>query len=79
MHTESMTNRERIVANRRQEPVDRFAVWLKLTNRTWQNPQPEPYRTMEAVALMRVVGCAVMQRHQLKYRRELPDGRQLGP
>jgi uroporphyrinogen-III decarboxylase len=70
-----MTDRERILAALRRQPVDRFPVWLKMANQTWQNPQPEPYRTMEAVALMRAVGCDVMQWISLKYRRELPHVR----
>ncbi len=41
----------------RGEEVDRFPVWLKMTNPTWQNAQPEPYRSMDAVALLRAAGC----------------------
>ncbi len=58
--TETMTTRERIYATIRGEEVDRFPVWLKMTNRTWQNPQPEPYRSMDGEELLRACGCDLM-------------------
>jgi len=58
--TDSMTNRERIRATLRGDEVDRFPVWLKMANRTWQSPQPEPYCSMGAVELLRAAGCDVM-------------------
>ncbi|MFO8008894.1 MAG: uroporphyrinogen decarboxylase family protein [Candidatus Brocadiia bacterium] len=58
--TETMTNRERILATLRQEEVDRFPVWLKMTNRTWQSSQPEPYCDMDAEELLRRAGCDLM-------------------
>lgn len=53
----AMTSRERILATFRGEPVDRYPVWLKMTNATWQKPQPEPYSSMEPVALLQACGC----------------------
>jgi uroporphyrinogen-III decarboxylase len=55
-----MRNRERIERTLHRQPVDRFPVWLKMTNRTWQNAQPEPYRSMGAVELLRAANCDVM-------------------
>jgi isopentenyl phosphate kinase len=55
-----MTSRERIFATFRGDDVDRFPVWLKMTNRTWQNPQPEPYKSMEAEELLRATGCDLL-------------------
>lgn len=54
---ETMTSRERILATFRGEPVDRFPVWLKMANATWQKPQPEPYRSMAPDALLQACGC----------------------
>jgi uroporphyrinogen-III decarboxylase len=56
-----MTNRERILAVFRGEKVDRFPVWLKMANRTWQNSQPEPYRSMSEPELLRAAGCDLMR------------------
>ncbi len=58
--TETMTNRERIFATIRGEEVDRFPVWLKMTNRTWQSSQPGPYCDMGAEELLRAAGCDLM-------------------
>ncbi len=58
--TERMTNRERIFATFRGEEVDRFPVWLKMTNRTWQCSQPEPYCDMDAEELLRAAGCDLL-------------------
>jgi uroporphyrinogen-III decarboxylase len=52
-----MTGRERILATFRQGEVDRFPVWLKMANRTWQSSQPAPFCDMEGVQLLRQAGC----------------------
>lgn len=57
---ETMTSRERIFATLRGEEVDRFPVWLKMANRTWQLAQPEPYRSMDGDELLRQAGCDLM-------------------
>ncbi len=58
--TETMGNRERIFATFRGEEVDRFPVWLKMTNRTWQSSQPEPYSEMGPVELLEAAGCDLL-------------------
>jgi len=58
--TETMTTRERILGCLRGEEVDRFPVWLKMANGTWKGCQPEPYRSMDGVELLRRCGCDVM-------------------
>ena len=58
--TEAMTTRERILAALRGGEIDRFPVWLKMANSTWRNSQPEPYRSMDALELLRAAGCDVM-------------------
>ena len=60
MSNSSMTNRERIFATFRGEEVDRFPVWLKMTNRTWQQSQPEPYKSMGAEELLSAAGCDLL-------------------
>lgn len=55
-----MTNRERVFATFEGEEVDRFPVWLKMTNRTWQSSQPEPYNSMGAEELLRAAGCDLL-------------------
>ncbi|MBT3287958.1 MAG: hypothetical protein HN904_09630 [Victivallales bacterium] len=55
-----MRNRERIERTLRQQPVDRFPVWQKMANRTWQNAQPEPYCSMGAVELLQAADSDVM-------------------
>jgi len=52
-----MTSRERILATFRGDPVDRYPVWLKMGNPTWQKTQPEPYRSMAPDALLTACGC----------------------
>ncbi len=47
-----MTNRERFLAAFHQQEVDRFPVWLKMANSTWQSAQPEPYRSMGEVEVL---------------------------
>jgi uroporphyrinogen-III decarboxylase len=80
---ETMTGRERILATFRGEAVDRFPVWLKMTNRTWQAPQEEPYRSMGAEELLRAAGCDLLlncwggaerQTPHVQWRREEKDG-----
>ncbi|MGD2174636.1 MAG: uroporphyrinogen decarboxylase family protein [Candidatus Brocadiaceae bacterium] len=58
--TGTMTNRERIFATFRGEEVDRFPVWLKMSNRTWKSSQPEPYRSMDGEELLRAAGCDLL-------------------
>ena len=60
MQKEPMTNRERILATCHQQEVDRYPVWLKMTNRTWKNSQPEPYRSMDEIELLKACGCDLM-------------------
>lgn len=60
MKAEAMTNRERILATCHQQEVDRYPVWQKLANPTWKNTQPEPYRSMDGVELLKETGCDVM-------------------
>ncbi len=57
---ETMTNRQRIKAVLQGEEVDRLPVWLKMANATWKSMQPEPYRSMNGVVLLREAGCDVM-------------------
>ncbi len=68
----SMTNRERIRAVLDGKTVDRFPVWLKMTNRTWQGPQPEPYRSMNADELLRAAGCDLVLGNGIHVRRNNP-------
>jgi uroporphyrinogen-III decarboxylase len=58
--TDLMTSRERILAALEGREVDRFPVWLKMANQTWQSAQPEPYRSMDGTALLEAAGCDVM-------------------
>lgn len=60
MPVSTMTNRERIFATIHGEEVDRFPVWLKMTNRTWQQSQPEPYKSMGAEELLQAAGCDLL-------------------
>lgn len=55
-----MSARERMLAAFRGEDVDRFPVWLKMANPTWQSSQPEPYRSLPAFELLTRAGCDVM-------------------
>ncbi|MFO7956518.1 MAG: uroporphyrinogen decarboxylase family protein [Candidatus Brocadiia bacterium] len=71
-NTETMTNRERIFATIRGEEVDRFPVWLKMTNRTWQSSQPAPYCEMGAEELLRAAGCDLMLGCWAGARKEMP-------
>jgi len=73
--TETMTCRERIYATLRGEEVDRFPVWLKMANRTWQSSQPEPYRSMGEEELLRAAGCDLMLGCWGGARRESPHVR----
>lgn len=54
---EPMTNRGRVFATFNGEDVDRFPVWLKMANSTWRAAQPEPFKSMDAVELLRACGC----------------------
>ncbi|MHC4591100.1 MAG: hypothetical protein ACYS8L_00200, partial [Planctomycetota bacterium] len=56
----TMTARERFFATVRGEEVDRFPVWLKMANRTWQSSQPEPYCSMGAEELLTAVGSDLL-------------------
>jgi uroporphyrinogen-III decarboxylase len=58
--TETMTTRERITAVLEGKEVDRFPVWLKMLAANWRNLQPEPYKSMDNVELLREVGCDPM-------------------
>ena len=57
MTSETMTSRQRILASIRGDEVDRFPVWLKMDNGTWQGSQPEPYRSMGSRELLTACGC----------------------
>ncbi len=57
MTSETMTSRQRILASVRGDEVDRFPVWLKMDNGTWQGSQPEPYRSMGSRELLTACGC----------------------
>ena len=67
-----MTSRERILSTFRGEEVDRFPVWLKMANDTWQSSQPEPYRSMGAAELLRQCGCDAMLRCGVRVKSEAP-------
>ena len=71
--TETMTNRERIYATIEGEEVDRFPVWLKMTNRTWQQSQPEPYNTMGAKELLSTAGCDLLLGNGVPLERDNPN------
>jgi len=60
MPADSMTSRERILASVGGEEVDRFPVWLKMDNGTWQGAQGEPYRSMGSRELLTACGCDLM-------------------
>ncbi len=84
--TETMTTRERILATIRGQQVDRFPVWLKMTNRTWQCSQPEPYCDMGAAELLRAAGCDLLlgnwpgakkQSPHVDYELEQKDGKKI--
>jgi uroporphyrinogen-III decarboxylase len=60
MTTATMTNRDRILACIRGEPIDRFPVWLKMTNPTWRSSQPSEVREMSSAELLRAAGCDPM-------------------
>lgn len=68
-----MTNRERILATCRQEEVDRFPVWMKMANDTWKNSQPEPYKSMSGVDLLKEAGCDVMLNNSVRVDCSRPD------
>lgn len=67
-----MTTRERIFAVLKGDETDRFPVWLKMVGKTWQNLQPEPYRSMKSVELLRAAGCDPMVGVGVKVDRENP-------
>lgn len=69
---ETMTSRERILAAIRGEVVDRFPVWLKMTNRTWQASQPDPWRRMGEAELLQACGCDLMLWNGLRMQHETP-------
>lgn len=75
MKTGEMTNRERIFATIKGQEVDRFPVWLKMANPTWQSPQPQPYRSMSQVELLQAAGCDLMVSFWLGARKEMPHVR----
>ena len=72
---EKMTARERILAALRGEETDRFPVWLKMANDTWRTSQPEPYRSADALALLREAGCDVMLHVGVKMHTDAPHVR----
>ncbi len=72
VRTETMTGRQRILATFAQDPVDRFPVWLKMANRTWQNPQPKPYRSMDAWDLLEACGCDLISHTHVPVHQEQP-------
>jgi hypothetical protein len=55
-----MSSRERILASIRGEETDRLPVWLKMANDTWRTSQPDPYRGMDDLDLLRAAGCDPM-------------------
>ena len=67
-----MTTRERISAAIRGEELDRFPVWLKMANDTWRSSQPQPYRSMDSVELLRACGCDPMVGVGTAVRHEAP-------
>lgn len=67
----TMTSRERILAVLRGEEVDRFPVWLKM-GAAWRKPQPEPYRGMDGLDLLREVGSDLMAGCAARIRRNAP-------
>jgi hypothetical protein len=70
---EQMTNRERIYATCRKEEVDRFPVWMKMANDTWKNSQPEPYRSMTGIGLLKEAGSDLMLGCHVKVNASNPD------
>ncbi len=60
VNTSTMTTRERITAVLEGEEVDRFPVWLKMLGANWRSYQPEPYRSMSDIDLLRAAGCDPM-------------------
>ncbi|RMD82596.1 MAG: hypothetical protein D6820_03440 [Lentisphaerae bacterium] len=64
----TMSNRERFKCAMELKAVDRFPVWLKMANGTWQGGQPEPYRSMNGIELLRIAGCDVMAGNPLPVR-----------
>ncbi len=57
---DTATSRQRMLAALHGQKVDRFPVWLKMANSTWKRSQPEPYRSMPDVELLKAVGCDLM-------------------
>ena len=70
--TETMTTRERITAFLDGDDVDRFPVWLKMANPTWRTTQPEPYKSMSDIELLRHAGCDPMVGLGISTRKEAP-------
>ena len=74
--TETMTTRERITAVMEGEEVDRFPVWLKMLTNGWRNLQPEPYKSMDNIELLRQVGCDPMVGLGVRTRSDAPHIKQ---
>jgi uroporphyrinogen-III decarboxylase len=81
--TETMTNRQRILAAIDGEELDRFPVWLKMDNPTWRSSQPADVRAMDGAALLRAAGCDLMlgvgcrvrpERARVTHTNEVSDG-----
>ncbi|MBI5723922.1 MAG: hypothetical protein HZA50_08195 [Planctomycetes bacterium] len=75
MKTGEMTNRERIFTTIEGGPIDRFPVWLKMANPTWMSSQPEPYRSMSDVDLLRAAGCDLMVSFGMPASKKMPHVR----
>ncbi|MFW6132934.1 MAG: uroporphyrinogen decarboxylase family protein [Planctomycetota bacterium] len=70
--TETMSFRERFDALIAGDEMDRFPVWLKMTNPTWKTSQPEPYCTMGAVELLEEAGCDLLVGNGIKVHKTPP-------
>lgn len=71
--TEEMTSRQRILATVAGKPVDRFPVWLKMTNDTWRTAQPESVRQLDDIELLQAAGCDLLIHNGIGARVERPD------
>ncbi len=72
MPQETMSSRERILAVMEGLEVDRFPVWLKMANSTWKASQPEPYRSMDEITLLREAGCDLFLNNWTRVERSTP-------
>ena len=68
-----MKNRERIYSTIFGKTVDRFPVWLKMANPTWQKAQPEPYKNMDTIELLEASGCDLMVSNGINIRQNNPN------